>query len=159
MAETEQGQLPPPQAPVHDPRQWPPWYRWFLFVDSAIRTLVSGAAGSHTVYDIAAYYDSTIEASSLFTKVAVARPFQLPSALAGSVAKAGQPAGARAAFPILKNTTNIGWMVFEAGETDGTFSFPTTVDFDTPDVLQVVCPRASDVSLRDISVTFKGVLT
>lgn len=112
-------------------------------------------------YDIAFYWQDTIDASTRMGRVVQVRNVLLPLGLNGSHALARVAATALTTFTIYRITTArveaaIGTFSFAAGAYDATFVFPAPVVLQEGEVLELRAPAVADTTLADISVTFKG---
>jgi hypothetical protein len=127
-----------------------------------------------TTHDIGFFFPGTpgrgIEpGQAMFAHIST-RDFYFEADLPLSVAKLLFAPDADMSFSILKNTTEIGTLEFGAGQTDGTFSFATNVQFNAGDRLRVLRdgdPLSSepsepdpeyglDASAFDLMVTFRA---
>lgn len=123
-------------------------------------------------YDIGFFYPGTPGAGLPFdgTGTMFARAFSrdvyLPAGLAASVALLKEPAALDLEFPIMKGTTEIGSVLFAAGDTEGTFALAVNVQFNAGDWLRVLpFPITSDppseapldATAFDLSVNFAAV--
>lgn len=85
----------------------------------------------------------------------VTTAFHLTSGLSGSVAKAGVASTNNVAFDIQKNGSSIGTITFNVTAT-GSFTFSSTTNFASGDLLQIVAPATRDPTLADVAIGLLG---
>lgn len=131
-------------------------YSKLASMDQQLLALIGGlSVPVPGIYDIGVTLNGTIGNVDV-VRFSVVRAFTLPEDLTGSIAESQSPATASTTFTIKKNGASIGTIVWDAGETEGVFTFAAEVDFAADDLLQVTGPGSADASLADVSITLKG---
>lgn len=107
-------------------------------------------------YDIAAYFVGKPTASLVIAQLPFARTASFNANLAGSYAKSTVAATASTTFSIQKNGSQIGTMVFAAGQSTATFTLPTGQEtIAVGDIITIVGPATPDSTLANISFCLK----
>ena len=112
--------------------------------------------GGGTPYDIGVYFPGQPEAGATLLQLVATRAFTLPADLTGSQGYAAAAPTAQADLDIQKNGASIGTVTFGASDNAATFVFASEITFAAGDRLTVLAPGSQDVSLADVSLTFKG---
>ena len=111
------------------------------------------------IYDIGFFFPGRpgigIEDGAAIAGHALVRVVTAPANLPGSIAKLKVAPASDLSFPIEHDDVEVGSVDFEAGETNGTFTFPDEVDLPIDSVLTIMKPTALDVDARELKVTFK----
>ena len=108
-------------------------------------------------YDLAGACIGKPTASTAIMRFVAVRPFILPVSLAGTVGSSSSAPTASTQYPIQKNGTQVGVMIF--GTTGAaTFSFSTAQTFAIGDVLTVVAPAVLDATHANFQFTFVATL-
>lgn len=97
-------------------------------------------------------------AGAVVKRFIAARPFSIPSAIAGALAKADVVATASSVFTLAKNAAPFGTMTFSAAATVPTWAAATATSFAAGDVLTITAPGSQDATLADIAYYIPGVL-
>ena len=80
-----------------------------------------------------------------------------PVNLTLSLAKTRIASTINSVFLIKKNTIQIGTITFIAGNVAGTFLFSNAITFLVGDILEIIAPTISDITLTDISISLYGL--
>ena len=83
--------------------------------------------------------------------------YELPAALAGSIATAGTAATASTVFDIQVNGVTKGTITFAISGTTGTFVFSSNVPLALGDVVSILAPASPDSTLANITITLNAV--
>jgi hypothetical protein len=119
-----------------------------------VSALESGV-GAAVPYDLAIFYPGTPSNGALLAAILVPRDLSLQG---GSV-RVGTAPAANWTATIYNGGAAIGTVSVLAGQTTGTISLsssPTSVSAGT--LLRVVAPSTADSAIRDISISFQGVV-
>ena len=112
--------------------------------------------GGTAPYDIGMYLPGQPGAGATLLQLVATRAFTLPAGLTGSQGYAAAAPTAQADLDIQKNGASIGTITFGASDNAATFVFASEITFAAGDRLTVLAPGSQDVSLADVSLTFKG---
>ena len=93
----------------------------------------------------------------LLVKIKTEVAFEFPDDFAGSIAHAEDVATADTVFTITKNGIDVGTITFLATTSVGIFASSGAVMFAEEDVFKLVGQGIADVTLKDISISLKGV--
>ncbi len=112
------------------------------------------APGS-VIYDLALFYPGTPSNGALLAAIAIPRTLSLQG---GSVRVGAAPA-ANWVATLYNGGTAIGTVSVSAGQTTGTVSLNNTpTSLSAGALLRVVAPSTADSAIRDISISFQGVV-
>jgi len=106
-------------------------------------------------YDLALFYPGTPSNGALLAAITIPRNLSLQG---GSV-RVGTPPAANWTANIYSGSTAIGTVSVSAGQTTGTISLnssPTSLSAGA--VLRIVAPSTADSAIRDICISFQGVV-
>lgn len=116
--------------------------------------ILQNAQAVGTVYVPCAFSIGT-PVASLVAPVSLIRSYTLPAGAPGSAAYCEQLPLSDVTIEILKNTTNIGTVVFTSASNTGTITLAADVSFVATDRLVLVFPVTQDGNLGGVSVTFR----
>ncbi|CAH0447865.1 hypothetical protein SM033_00041 [Vibrio phage vB_VpaM_sm033] len=102
-----------------------------------------------------AFLSETLRDDELLCVDNPVRKFQLATIPLASSAVAQTAATGTCVISILKNDTEVGTVTWNAGETEGTFSVPATVNFSTTDLIKLQVKGSADSTLADIAFTLE----
>lgn len=91
--------------------------------------------------------------------VPIDQPLLLATGAAGSLAYCETPSAVSAFYRILRNSTEVGRIVFAAGSYAGTFSVASSVTFGVGDRLIIVAPADTPAGLSDVSLSLRLLFT
>lgn len=110
-------------------------------------------------YDVGGFVTGVTQASERIFQFNVVRNFVIAADCAGSTGNTTNTAAATATFTIIKNTSNVGTMIFAIGANSANFNTSGSIVYmNVGDYLSVTAPTTPDTTLSDFSFTFKGVL-
>lgn len=102
------------------------------------------------------------QAGKTLLQYCVTDNMMLPAGLLGSVVFSGVPSTTTQSFPLFKNGTPIGSIIFNgsgSSPSDVDVSFPTDITFVPGDIITLNAPPAPDANQANISVTLLATLT
>lgn len=120
------------------------------------------AAWKNEYIRLALFIPGQPQAGSTLLQYCVTDDMQLPAGLAGSVAFSATPSSTTMSFPIFKNGTPIGSIIFNgsgSSPSDVDVSFPDAVSFVPGDIITLNAPPAPDANQANISITLLATLT
>ncbi len=116
---------------------------------------LESSAGGPVIYDLALFYPGVPPNGALLAAIAIPRDLSLQG---GSVRVGTAPATNWVAT-IYNGGTAIGTVSVPAGQTTGTVTFNTSpTSLSAGALLRVVAPSTADSAIRDISISFQGVV-
>jgi hypothetical protein len=114
-----------------------------------------GGAPSSVPYDLAVFYSGTPFAGALLAAIAVPRNFSLQ----GGLVRVGTAPAANWTAAVYKGSAVIGTVTLLAGQTESAVAlFDAPILLNAGDLLRIVAPSAADSAIRDISISFQGVV-
>jgi len=120
-----------------------------------VATLESQLAPGSIIYDLALFYPGMPGAGALLAAIVVPRNLSLQG---GSVAVGTAPA-ANWTATIYNGGTAIGTVSVSAGQTTGTVTLNTSpTSLSAGAMLRIVAPATADSAIKDISISFRGVV-
>jgi hypothetical protein len=120
-----------------------------------VATVESQIAPGSFAYDLAIFYPGMPSNGALLAAIAIPRAFSLQG---GSVSVGTAPA-ANWTATIYNGGTAIGTVSVPAGQTTGTVTLNNTpTSLSAGALLRIVGPSTADTAIRDISISFQGVV-
>jgi hypothetical protein len=108
-----------------------------------------------SIYDLAIFYPGPPGPGTLIAAVVVPRNLSLQ----GGLVSVGTAPEANWTATIYNGSTAIGTVSVPAGQTTGTVSLNNTpTSLSAGDLLRVVAPSTADAAIRNISISFRGVV-